>query len=75
MDATSSSSDIAIEVEVGEPRSAGRRILVRSSGAHLDIASDISESLSVTDAEIRLMMAALGDTIAQILNPPHSNDQ
>jgi hypothetical protein len=36
--------------------------------ANIAVSSDLHDAIPVADAEIDLIMAALGDTIAQILN-------
>ena len=50
----------------------GRRMRVRGGVANLTVSSDLPDAIPVTDAEIDLIMAALGDTIARILNEPDS---
>lgn len=69
MDAPDSSTTAAITDEAGKPYLANRRMRARGDATHLSISSDLDENEPVTEAEIKLIMAALGDTIAQILNP------
>ena len=50
-------------------RPPGRRMRVRGGHASLTVSSDLHDDIPVTEAEIDLIMAALSDTIARILNP------
>ena len=45
---------------------------VRGGRANLAVSSNLHDAIPVTEAEIDLIMAALGDTIARILNPTES---
>ena len=49
-----------------------RRMRVRGGRANLAVSSNLHDAIPVTEAEIDLIMAALGDTIARILNPTES---
>lgn len=69
MDVPDSSTTEAITDETGKPRSSARGMRARGNATRLSISSDLRENEPVTEAEIKLIMAALGDTIAQILNP------
>jgi hypothetical protein len=68
MGAADSCSNDEIGGQVGEPRSTNRRMRARGSATQLSITSDIGDSEPVTDAEVRLIMAGLGNIIAEILN-------
>jgi hypothetical protein len=46
-----------------------RRLHAKGSAGHLSVTSDLTSSEPVTDAEIRLILAVLGDTLSQILTP------
>lgn len=69
MDAPDSSTTETITDEAGKPRSSARDMRARGNATRLSISSDLDENEPVTEAEIKLIMGALGDTIAQILNP------
>jgi hypothetical protein len=45
------------------------RLRARGSGERLSLTSDLTQNEPVTEAEIALVLAVLGDTIASILNP------
>jgi hypothetical protein len=49
-----------------------RRLHVRNGAARLPVTSDLCGDEAVTEAEIKLIMAVLGDTIARILNTDSS---
>jgi hypothetical protein len=72
MGAADSCSNDDIDGQVREPRSSNRRMHARGSTACLSITSDIGDSELVTDTEIKLIMAGLGNIIAEILNPSDS---
>ena len=69
MDAHCPSKMEAIADEAGTPGQSMRRLRVRHDCARLSITSDLRASEPVTEAEIKLIMAVIGDTIVQILNP------
>jgi len=50
------------------PRRPSRRIRANDAVEHLRVTSDFEQNEPVTDAEIRLIMAALGDTIGRLMN-------
>lgn len=55
------------------PQSAARGALAERAGAVArgqTVVSDLTANEPVTDAEIRLLLAVLGDTLSQILAPP-----
>lgn len=47
---------------------ASRRLHARGVASHLSVPSDLDGTQPVTEAEIRLILAVLGDEIAQILD-------
>jgi hypothetical protein len=55
--------------------SSGRRLRTlraRGPASCLAVTSDLDPTEPVSDAEIQLVLAVLGDTIARILDPPSS---
>jgi hypothetical protein len=81
MDATDSIDTACLAPLIGEtgkdhyavPVGTGRRRLrARTGAAALSITSDLDPHEPVTEAEIRLILAALGDTISQFIDPKAS---
>jgi hypothetical protein len=60
------SDDDAWSVPSGKAR---RRLRATGPAGHLLVTSDLTANEPVTDAEIRLILAVLGDTLNQILDP------
>lgn len=69
MDAPDPSMVEAITDETGNPARSIRRMRARAGSTQLSITSELRRNEPVTEAEIKLIMAVLGDTIAQILSP------
>jgi hypothetical protein len=78
MDATGSIDTAGLAAPIDEtgkdhyavPVGTGRRRLhARTGAAALSITSDLDTHEPVTEAEIKLILAAVGDTIVQFLDP------
>lgn len=69
MDAPDSSTMEAITDETSKMVPSTRRAHSRGNAARPSVASELHENQPVTEAEIELIVGALGDTLAQILNP------
>jgi hypothetical protein len=52
-----------------EPARRLRTLHARGPASRLVVTSDLDSSEPVTEAEIQLVLAVLGDTIARLLNP------